>query len=116
MLEKYGLANANTVAIPEDTSVKLDKNDGVSKFLSATTKYQPMVGALLYTAMATRLHIAHAVGVLGKFNSKPTITSRILLQPSVYFVTLKEQPIMAFQFEGGVDDKTIGIFRCRLGW
>ena len=31
-----------------------------------------MVGSLLYAATATRPDIAHAVGVVSKFNSKPT--------------------------------------------
>ena len=34
--------------------------------------YQPMVGSLLYAAIATRPDIAQAVGAVSKFNSCPT--------------------------------------------
>ena len=83
MLEQSGLANANTVAIPEDTSVKPNRDDGVSKFLSDTTQYQPMVGALLYASMAMRPDIAHAVGVLGKFNRKPNKSHPTAIQACI---------------------------------
>ena len=71
MLEKFGMANAKPVATPMDINVKLEKDDGVSKPVDAV-KYQSMVGSLLYAAIATRPDIAHAVGVVSKFNSKPT--------------------------------------------
>ena len=35
--------------------------------------YQSMVGSLLYAAMATHPDIAHAVGAVSKFNSRPTV-------------------------------------------
>ena len=38
ILGKYGFASANTVATPEDPSVKLKKDDGVSKYLSDPVK------------------------------------------------------------------------------
>ena len=63
MLEKYGLASANQVPTLEDSTVKLKRDDGVSKYLSEPTQYQSMVGALFSTAMATRPEIVHAVGV-----------------------------------------------------
>ena len=33
--------------------------------------YRQLVGALMYLAVATRLDIAYAVGVLGRFSSNP---------------------------------------------
>ena len=71
LLEKYGMTNVKPVATPLDINVKLEKDDGVSKPVDAV-KYQSMVGSLLYAAIATRPDIAHAVGVVSKFNSKPT--------------------------------------------
>ena len=71
LLEKYGLAEANTVSTPMDLNVKLVKDDGCSKKVDPI-HYQSMVGSLLHTARATRPDIAHAVGIVSKFNSEPT--------------------------------------------
>ena len=71
MLKRYGMTEANPALTPADVNVKLVKGDGVSKEVDPVM-YQSMVGSLLYTAMATRPDIAHAVGVVSKFNSNPT--------------------------------------------
>ena len=71
MMKRYGLAEAYPVSTPADASVKLVKDDGFSQGVDPV-KYQLMVGSLLYAAMATRPDIAHAVGVVSKFNSKPS--------------------------------------------
>ena len=47
------------------------KDNGVSKEVNAST-YQSMVGSLLYIAMGTRPDIVQAVGVVSKYNSKPS--------------------------------------------
>ena len=52
--------------------VKLVKDDG-SKPTDASL-YQSIIGSLLYAATSTRPDIAHAVGVLSKFNCSPTET------------------------------------------
>ena len=69
MLEKYGFADSKVVSTPADVNNELKKDDGVSKAVNPN-KYQSMVGSLLYAATATRPDIA--VGVVSKFNSKPT--------------------------------------------
>ena len=71
MLEKYGFPDSKIVSTPADVNNELKKDDGVSKAVDPN-KYQSMVGSLLYAATATRPDIAHAVGVVSKFNSKPT--------------------------------------------
>ena len=71
LLEKYGLSEAKTVATPMDVNVKLLMDDGHSKKVDPV-RYQSMVGSLLHAARATRPDIAHAVGIVSKFNSKPT--------------------------------------------
>ena len=71
MLQKFGLTEAKTVSTPADHSVKLEKDDGTSKGVDLIN-YQSMVGSLLYAAIATHPDIAHAVGVVSKFNSNPT--------------------------------------------
>ena len=72
LLEKYKLAEANPVATPMDMNVKLVKDDGHSKKVDPI-HYQSMVGSLLHAARATRPDISHAVGVVSKFNSEPTV-------------------------------------------
>ena len=71
LIEKYGLSEAKTVPTPADPSSKLKKDDGASKDVDKN-EYQSMVGSLLYAAIATRPDIAQAVGVVSKFNSKPS--------------------------------------------
>lgn len=71
MLSKFEMAECNPVATPADCNVKLEKHDGISNSVDAT-KYQSMVGSLLYAAVATRPDIAHAVGVVSKFCAEPS--------------------------------------------
>jgi len=54
LLEKYGLSEAKPSKTPSNVSVKLTKDDGVSKTVDQIN-YQSMVGSLLYAATATRL-------------------------------------------------------------
>ena len=66
MLEKYSLSEVKIVSTPADISVKLKKDDGVSKEVNSVT-YQSMVGSLLYAAIVTRPDVAQAVGVVSNF-------------------------------------------------
>jgi len=82
MLAKYSFLEAKSVSTPADISVKLKKDDGISKEVNSV-KYQSIVGSLLYAAIATRPDITQAVGVVAKFSSKPneahlTAAKRIL--------------------------------------
>ena len=72
--EDIGLSEANTVTTPMDPNVKLVKDDSYSKKIDPIL-YQSMVGSLLHAARATRPDIAHAVGLVSKFNSAPTQAS-----------------------------------------
>ena len=71
LLESHGLSQAKPSTTPADTNVKLVKDDEVSN-LADPISYQPMVGSLLYAAIATRPDIAQGVGAVSKFNSCPT--------------------------------------------
>lgn len=71
LLENYGLSQAKPAPTPANVSVKLVKDDGVSKPVDPGY-YQSMVGSLLYAAIATRPDIANAVGAVSKFNLCPT--------------------------------------------
>lgn len=66
------MAEANTVTTPMDPNVKLVKDDQHSKKVDPI-QYQSMVGSLLHAARATRPDIAHAVGIVSKFNGEPTV-------------------------------------------
>ena len=70
MLDKYGMGNCNPASTPAATDLKLIKEDG-SKSVDQS-KYQSMIGSLLYLAVGTRPDIAFAVGAVSKFNSCPT--------------------------------------------
>lgn len=82
MLKKFGMADANPVSTPADTSVKLKKSDGVSGAVDGRI-YQSIVGSLLYAALATRPDISQAVAAASKFCASPnsahlTAVKRIL--------------------------------------
>ena len=72
LLEKYGLSDANTVATPMDSNVKLVEDDGYSKTVDSIL-YQSMVGSILHLARATRPDISHSVAVVSRYNSSPTV-------------------------------------------
>ena len=59
------------MSTPAGTNVRLWKNDGVSKTVDPAV-YQSMIGSLLYAAVRTRPDISHTVGIVSKFNSKPS--------------------------------------------
>ena len=70
MIERYELQDVNPVSTPMDLNVKHLADDGCSKTVERN-QYQSMIGSLLYTVIATRPDISHAVGALSKFNSAP---------------------------------------------
>ena len=70
-LKKFGQIEAKPVSTPADLSVRLQKEDGVSRSIDVTL-YQSIVGSLLYAAIETRPDIAQAVGVVSKFCANPT--------------------------------------------
>ena len=71
MLRKFGMADANPVSTPADTSVKLIQDDGMSTRVDSS-KYQSMVGSLLWAAISTRPDIAQAVSTVSRFNKEPS--------------------------------------------
>ena len=106
LLERYGLSEMKSSSTPADTSVKLVKDDGLSKPVNSM-KYQSMVGSLLYAAIATRPDIAQAVGVVSKFNSCPneahlTAVKRI-------FRYLKGTMNFGLKYEKSADAELIGF-------
>ena len=96
MLERYGLSDATTYATPSDTNVKLKKDCANSNAVDVS-KYQSMVGSLLYAAMATRPDIAYAVSCVSKFNSSPTKTHMTALKR--IFQYLKYSSNLALKLE-----------------
>lgn len=54
LLDKYKMSDCKPVSTPMDPNVKLEKDDGYSKPIDATTTYDSMVGSALYAAIATR--------------------------------------------------------------
>ena len=65
------MTEAKIATTPIDPNVRLQKDDKYSKQVD-TVLYQSIAGSLLYTAIATRPDIVHAVGMVSKFSSSPT--------------------------------------------
>ena len=105
MIEKHELTEAKTASTPADPNVKLEKDDGVSKGVDQTT-YQSIVGSLLYAAIATRPDIAQAVGVVSKFNSKPTEAHLTAVKRILRY--LKGTADQALKYEKSEDGALVG--------
>jgi hypothetical protein len=105
MLERYGLMDANPVSTPMDPSVRLVKDDGQSKPVDSVL-YQSMVGSLLYAATGTRPDIAHAVGVVSKFNGCPTEAHMTAVKRILRY--LKGTKDLTLQYVKGSGDNMIG--------
>ena len=104
MLKRFGLTEAKTVSTPADLSVKLVKDDGISKEVDPV-KYQSMVGRL-YAAMATRPDIAQAVGAVSKFNSKPSEAHLTTVKRILQY--LKGTVDLAMKYHKSEDGSLIG--------
>jgi len=69
LLERFGLANANTVSTPMDLNVNLDEEENEGKGEKegkdmdkrGPETYATTIGSLTYAALATRLDITYAV-------------------------------------------------------
>ena len=105
MIEKHELTEAKTASTPADPNVKLEKDDGVSKGVDQTT-YQSIVGSLLYAAIATRPDIAQAVGVVSKFNLKPTEAHLTAVKRILRY--LKGTADQALKYEKSEDGALVG--------
>ena len=75
VLETFGFSNVRPVTTPLDPGMRLSKEQCPSTKAElaemASIPYSQLVGALMYLAVATRPDIAHAVGVLARFNANP---------------------------------------------
>ena len=70
------MQSCNALNVPLDSGSKLTSNpantrNSISLDQSDMTNYQSIVDKLMYTIIATRLHLAFAVSTLGRFNSAP---------------------------------------------
>ena len=105
-IERYGLSKMKSSSTPTDTSVKLVKDDGLSKPVNPM-KYQSMVGSLLYAAIATRPDIAQVVGVVSKFNS--CLNEAHLTAVKRIFRCLKGTMNFGLKYEKSADAELIGF-------
>ena len=71
LVEKYGLADANSRGTPISTGIHLS-TDGVQLDTEAYP-YSELVGSLLYFSICTRPDLAQAVGALARYMARPTV-------------------------------------------
>lgn len=67
-MSRFGFENCKISPTPYDVSVKLQKNQRVSK---DQLRYSQIIGSLMYLSGATRLDISFAVSKLSRFTSNP---------------------------------------------
>jgi hypothetical protein len=73
ILSKFGLNECNTVSTPLDINVKLERGLPEDK-PSDMTKYQQIIGSLMYAVIGTRPDLAFTVTLLSQFSSCPNAT------------------------------------------
>ena len=78
LLKKFRMEDAKPVSTPADVSVKLTKEDGVSKD-GSSTEFQSLIESLLYAAIATRPDISQQCPSFAQ-----TLPKLILLPPKEY--------------------------------
>ena len=90
ILQKQGMADANSMGMPMDPNIKLNSSEGESKgyqqgncpkgFASNyqqenfSKSFASLIGSLMYLAVATRPDIAYAVYRLGSFMANPNMS------------------------------------------
>jgi len=70
LLRQYNMDNCRAVSVPIDPGYQLKKGNENSESVDQT-KYQSLIGALMYLAVSTRPDIIHAASKLAQFNSNP---------------------------------------------
>ena len=105
ILQRFGQTEAKVVTTPADMSVKLVKQDGVSKSVDSTY-YQSIIGSLLYVAIATRPDISQAVRVLSKFCASPTEAHLTAAKRVLRY--LKGTENLSLRFKKSVSETFIG--------
>ena len=73
MLKKFELENIYTKNTPMDSNIKLEPNSNKAS-QSEITKFQRLIGSLLYLMLCTRPDIAYPVIKLARFASNPSKT------------------------------------------
>ena len=68
ILERHGMADCKPAATPMEVNLKLKKLDVAEVDV---TKYQQLIGSLMYGSLSTHFDITHEVGVLSCHNHAP---------------------------------------------
>ena len=73
LLRKYGLEDANGVAVPMDPNIKLFKPDGSTSPQDRSNTYASLIGSLMFIAVATRPDIVFAIFRLAAYTAIPNL-------------------------------------------
>jgi hypothetical protein len=72
IIARFSMQDAFDVPTPLDPDVKLDAQAAIGSKLADASRYQSIVGSLMYAALGTRPDIAYAVAALCRYNAAPT--------------------------------------------
>ena len=72
ILEKWGMKDANSIKVPMDPKLQLERSDSTE--LGYSTAYALLIGSLMYTAITTCPDIAYAVSWLPSFTANPNMS------------------------------------------
>jgi len=75
IINRFNMQNCNEASTPLDINQKLSKEMSPTteeeKTEMAKVPYQELVGSLIFACQGTRPDIAHAVGIISRFNNNP---------------------------------------------
>jgi hypothetical protein len=106
VLSQFNMTNANPISMPLDTNVHLSKEQCPTspeeKTEMSQIPYTTAIGALMYTALATRPDIAYAVQHLSQFSSNPGPAHWTAVKCVFHY--LKHSQHLALVYTGYEDD------------
>lgn len=110
MLEAHSMTNCHPVLMPADPSVKLTKamspeSKDDDRYVPET-KYQSLVGSLMYAAVTARPDIAYAVGAVARYMSRPGLAHYRAAKRILRY--LRGTIDRKLQYNGAIDIELLG--------
>ena len=105
MIEKYGVLNSKDTDIPIQPNHKLTcdliSENEMHRKVTDVTKYQQVIGSLIYLMTCTRPDISYSVGILSRFMKEPReLHWRFLKRLLKYVKTTKDYSLVFTKNEG----------------
>ena len=126
ILDTFGMTECNGLNVPLDKSIKLVSTASAASTTSATsipaaalngddtTRYQSIVGKLMYAMIATRPDLAFTVSTLGRFNAAPNATHLEAAKKTLRY--LRKTSNVGLIYSPSLDPSNAPIGYCDSDW